>query len=353
MKKLNSLFILFITITAFAQVPRDYYSKATGTGYELKTQLSNIITQGHRDQGYVWTVINACDIDKYYENDGTILDIYSENPLSTDPYNFKPGLKQCGNYKGEGDCYNREHVFPQGYFNENFPMRGDYHHIVATDGYVNNVRNNYPFGEVGTVRVTSKNGSKLGTSKFPGYGGTVFEPIDEFKGDVARMLLYFITRYESQLPNFNGGDSQLDGTRNRGFEQWYIDLLLKWHDKDPVSQREIDRNNCVFSKQGNRNPYIDRPEFVTKIWTTTLSTKNLNIQNEPLSISPNPVKQGLLNIKGLNSEIVKAEIYSITGQLMQTVDKVSSSNSQIQLNNLQKGIYILKVGNQSTKFIVE
>lgn len=351
MKKLTFLFILFIFVSAFAQIPRDYYSSATGKGYELKTQLSNIITQGHRDQGYVWSVINACDIDRYYENDGSILDIYSENPKGKDPYTYTVRDNQCGKYNKEGDCYNREHIFPQGYFRQNFPMRGDYHHIVATDGFVNGKRDNYPFGEVDKAILVFQNGSQLGNSKFVGYSGVVFEPIDEFKGDVARMLLYFITRYESQLPNFNGGGSQLDGTINRGFEQWYINLLLKWHNQDPVSQRKIDRNNCVFSRQGNRNPYVDRPEFVNDIWTSTLSIENIKHQNASFSISPNPVKKGIINIKGLNANPSKVEIYSITGQLVQSVDKIS--NSEIQLNNLTKGIYILKIDHQTAKFIVE
>src|SRR5690606_39825219 len=89
---------------------------------------------------------------------------------------------QCGNYSGEGSCYNREHLIPQSVFNEGSPMKTDGHHVVPTDGYVNGQRSNHPIGKVSSASWTSTNGSKKGTSAVPGYSGTVFEPIDEFKG---------------------------------------------------------------------------------------------------------------------------------------------------------------------------
>lgn len=202
--------MMVISIVASAQEPAGYYSTAQGlSGPALKTELSRIITQGHRDNGYtaLWTAYKTTDIDRFYEKDGTILDIYSENPAGADPYNYTVGTNQCGNYDSEGDCYNREHIVPQSFFNEASPMRNDIHFIRATDGKVNAIRSNYPFGEVGMVLDgPTRNGSMLGTSVSPGYSGTVFEPIDTFKGDVARMVFYFVTRYESQLKDFDTGN---------------------------------------------------------------------------------------------------------------------------------------------------
>lgn len=265
----NSLFIFILASgLANAQAPSGYYSSANGlSGASLKTALSNIITNGHQDKGYngLWTGYKTTDIDKNYENDGSILDIYSEKPSGTDPYKFMPGTNQCGTYSTEGNCYNREHVVPQSLFNEASPMVSDIHFIRATDGKVNGMRSNYPFGKVGTASFTSRNGSRLGTSASSGYSGTVFEPIDEFKGDVARMIFYFVTRYQSRLSTFSSGN-MLGSSAFPGLQTWELNVLLAWHNQDPVSQAEVNRNNASYSFQGNRNPFIDNPNYVNQIW---------------------------------------------------------------------------------------
>ena len=263
--------LLFSVANIFAQIPTGYYDGTAGlTGAALKTKLSQIITSGHQTKSYdnLYNGYPSTDSDNYYEKDGSVLDIYSENPSGKDPYVYQHGSKQCGSYKVEGDCYNREHVFPQGYFNSASPMVSDIHHIVPTDGKVNGNRSNFPFGKVGTANFVSANGSKRGTSASPNYSGTVFEPIDEFKGDVARMILYFATRYESKLSTFSDNDI-LTNTAFPGVEAWELAVLKEWHTNDPVSQREIDRNNAAYTYQGNRNPFIDHPEYVALIWGTT------------------------------------------------------------------------------------
>lgn len=266
MKKII-LFSLFAGL-AHAQAPAGYYNSANGlSGAALKTELSNIITNGHVDKGYngLWTGYKTTDIDKDYENDGTILDIYSERPSGADPYNYTPGSDQCGTYSTEGNCYNREHIVPQSLFNQASPMVADIHFIRATDGKVNGMRSNYPFGKVGSASFTSQNGSKLGTSASSGYSGTVFEPIDEFKGDVARMIFYFVTRYQSKLSTFSSGN-MLGSSAFPGLQTWELNVLLAWHNQDPVSQAEIKRNNASYAFQGNRNPFIDNPNYVNLIW---------------------------------------------------------------------------------------
>lgn len=263
--------LLFSVANIFAQIPTGYYDGTAGlSGSALKTKLSSIISSGHQTKSYdaLDDEYPNSDKDSYYEKDGTVLDIYSENPTETDPYVYQFGVKKCGNYKIEGDCYNKEHIFPQGYFNKASPMVSDIHHIVPTDGKVNGNRSNFPFGKVGSANFVSANGSKRGTSASPNYSGTVFEPIDEFKGDVARMILYFATRYESKLSTFSDNDI-LTNTAFPGVEAWELAVLKEWHTNDPVSQREIDRNNAAYIYQGNRNPFIDHPEYVALIWGTT------------------------------------------------------------------------------------
>lgn len=592
MKKLSFLILIFLSQIILAQAPANYYDGTAGlTGAPLKTKLSQIISNGHIDKGYggLYTGYETTDRDYFFEKDGTVLDMYSENPNGPDPYNYTPGQKQCGNYSNEGDCYNREHIVPQSLFSENSPMVSDINFIRPTDGKVNGMRSNYPFGMVSKPTFTSRNGSKVGNNTTSGYSGTVFEPIDTFKGDIARMVFYFVTRYESRMADFSTGNMLANNTYP-SLQDWELQVLLTWAAQDPVSPEEIARNNASYNFQGNRNPYIDHPEWVQAVWgttssdtqaptapanlavnsttastatlswaaatdnigvasyeiyvdgilkttvsgsvteasvtglvanttysfyiiakdaagnasppsntvqgttlmantdtscanedfenipannnsystrtwtnkginwtatdartdeklnnraivirngsltgsavpngigsltvttqlkfsgsegtfdlfvngvkkgavpyasgklTTTISDINIegnvtvslvntstsnrvalddlswtcysstlglgetNVGSKKLTVSPNPVKNGMIQISGLEESNVKAEIYNMTGQLVQTVDKVSKTSDRIQLKNLPKGIYILKAGNQAAKFIIE
>lgn len=272
--KLKLLFTsLLFSLFSFAQIPAGYYNSATGTGYTLKTNLYNII-KGHTDNGYagLYTTYLTSDRDYYYENDGTVLDMYSENPTGIDPYNYSTSVSsdKCGSYSVEGDCYNREHIIPQSVFNSNSPMVADAHFITPTDGKVNGLRSNFPHGIVASASKTTLNGSKLGTSGVSGYSGTVFEPIDEFKGDIARMYFYFATRYENNVAGYSY--DMFNGTSGQVFTPEFLSMLLTWHAQDPVNAREIARNNAIYARQNNRNPFIDHPEYVQLIWNPTADT---------------------------------------------------------------------------------
>jgi endonuclease I len=194
--------------------------------------------------------------------------MYSENPSGTDPYTYSAGTTQrCGTYSVEGDCYNREHIIPQSTFGSAAPMVSDAHFITPTDGKVNGQRSNYPHGPVTSPTWTSRNGSKLGASTTAGYSGPIFEPINEFKGDIARMYFYFATRYENTVAGYSY--AMFNNTSNQVFTTAFLNLLIAWHNQDPVSAREIDRNNAIYTSQNNRNPYIDHPEYVQSIWNPT------------------------------------------------------------------------------------
>ncbi len=272
MKKVYSLLFLLSFTIGIGQIPNGYYNPATGSGYTLKTQLYNII-KGHADNGYagLYITYQTSDIDNFYENDGTVLDMYSEKPSTTDPYNYSSGSTQrCGTYAAEGDCYNREHIIPQSVFNSATPMVSDAHFITPTDGKVNGQRSNYPHGTVATANWTSLNGGKLGSSSVSGYSGTVFEPINEFKGDIARMYFYFATRYENTVSSYSF--AMFDGSSNKVFTTAFLKMLLAWNAQDPVNEREIARNNAIYARQNNRNPYIDHPEYVQAVWGSTSSS---------------------------------------------------------------------------------
>ena len=235
-----------------AQIPNGYYNTATGkTGEELKTALHDII-KGHHVVSYSG-VLDAFAYTDCKPN-GKIWDIYSN-------YEFNlSGV--CGSYNSEGDCWNREHTWPQSWFNQHSTPRSDLFHVYPTDGYVNGQRANYPYGEVNNPTYTSGNGSKLGPCVTAGYSGKVFEPIDEYKGDIARSYFYMSVRYSTEDDNW--GSSGM--TNKSTILPWAMDMLLRWSDADPVSQKEIDRNNTVYGYQNNRNPFIDHPEFARMIW---------------------------------------------------------------------------------------
>ena len=279
-KLFTSSLLLMLTTFTHAQAPYGYYESTDGLlSYELKTALKIIIDDigdgngfpSHQDQGYgalydAYAAENSGDSDDYFENDGTVLDMYSERSLGIDNYNYEHFENNCGNYSDEGDCYNREHLVPQSTFNSASPMKNDYFHVVPSDGAVNGARGSFPFGEVTNPNYTSTNGSKRGSNTFPGYTGIVFEPIDEFKGDIARAVLYFAIRYEDEFSSSWRTNEVLADNPQDFFVDWYLALLLSWHLNDPVSEREIDRNNNGYQFQSNRNPLIDRPEFAVMIW---------------------------------------------------------------------------------------
>lgn len=288
MKKLL-LPIFFLTSLAFAQAPAGYYDTAAGlTGYALKSKLHDIISAKNINWHYgdLTNFYNQTDLDRYYDHDATnttiLLDMYSEIPSGPDSYEYTTA-NIIGSASAEGLGWNREHMMPQSTFYSNYPMYSDLFYVVPTDARINQLRSNYPYGIAGTTTYyTFSNTSRIGNSAIPGstYTGRVYEPINEFKGDVARSLLYFAVRYEGKLGTFNFNNNTnpasdtnpLDGTEERSFDPAYITMLLQWNTLDPVSQKEIDRNNAVYNIQKNRNPFIDNPSWINAIWGQTADT---------------------------------------------------------------------------------
>ena len=336
--------LIFVGLVGKAQIPPGYYNATSGlTGYPLKTALKSIITNGHNDRGYgsLYSGYVTADADNFYDNDGSVLDMYSENPSGADNYFYTHNNRNCGNYNSENDCYNREHLLPQSVFNSASPMKNDIHFVVPSDGYVNGQRSNLPFGEVTSTTWTSQNGSKKGPCSFPGYSNLVFEPIDEFKGDIARCMLYFATRYESQVSSWSWGP--LNGTSNQVYDQWFVNLLVKWHLQDTVNQREIVRNNASYTYQGNRNPYIDHPEWVTQIWTSTLTNVSISENRfSNLAIFPNPTVNHSVKISN-EFPIDAVSIYTILGKEVSGFSKDNNSTNSIEISGLPSGVLLLKI----------
>jgi endonuclease I len=326
MKLLFTTILTFTVLLGFTQIPNGYYDSAAGlTGENLRTELHNIIDD-HNVQSYssLWTHFNNTD----KRTNGTVWDMYSDNPSGSPAYSYNFGSDQCGSYNSEADCYNREHSFPSSWFNSNAPMDSDLFHLYPTDGYVNGQRSNYPFGEVASATWTSTNGCKVGVNSYPGYSGLVFEPIDEYKGDFARTYFYMVTRYKDVASSFSSAALQGDN-----LSTWTRNMMMAWHVNDPVSAKETDRNNAVYQIQNNRNPYIDHPEWVDSIWTSTVGVEERTISEVKMWSSENSIY-----IERDQSTEGQLAIFNLLGQPI-AFFKISHAEAS-KLLTLNRGIYI-------------
>ncbi|MCD6323485.1 MAG: endonuclease [Clostridiales bacterium] len=251
------LAVLTASIT-LAAIPAGYYDDAAGlSGTSLRQALHNII-DGHTEKSYdyAWTAFASTDIRTSLGSD-YIWCMYTEQELHHDE-------DQQGKYTmDQYITYNREHSWPKSWANESYPHYTDLYHLYPTQANSNTNRNNLPYGEVETATYTTANGTQKGDARAGlGYVGTVFEPIDEYKGDLARTYFYISTRYYTEDSGWNTSPM----TNKSELLEWAVDMLLDWHNNDPVSQKELDRIEAVYAIQGNRNPFIDHPEYVDSIW---------------------------------------------------------------------------------------
>ncbi|MBQ2575627.1 MAG: endonuclease [Bacteroidales bacterium] len=322
------------SVVSFSQIPSGYYDSARDLcGEELRQKLYSIISS-HTTLGYseLWTAYRQTDLN----DNGKIWDIYSN-------CNFTLGTDQCGNYNSECDCYNREHTVPQSWFGDATPMKTDLFHVYPTDGWVNNKRGNLPLGKVSNPTYTSGNGSKIGPCSASGYSGTVFEPIDEYKGDLARTYFYMSVCYK----NKNLGQTSESMFEGSELKPWALQMLLQWHYNDPVSQKEIDRNNAVYALQHNRNPFIDCPYFAEAIWDghcdfesclSPLETANAETYIPKLSASPNPTN-GIVSITS-DRTINSISIFNILGEKTFYIEQ-ETNFAEINVEQYESGIYFV------------
>jgi endonuclease I len=337
MKKYFLITVLLLVGSVYGQIPSGYYNNASGlTGSTLKTALCKII-KNHTTRSYaqLWTDFQTTD----KTSTGNVWDMYSN-------CTFVFGTNQCGSYSVECDCYNREHSMPNSWWGGTTDtMYTDLFHLVPTDGKVNGTRSNYPFGEVTTPTNTTGNGSKLGPCSFAGYTGTVFEPVDEYKGDFARNYFYLATRYESRISSWSS--DMLAGNSFPVFTTWAVNLLLKWHEQDPVSQKELDRNNAIYGIQHNRNPFIDHPEWAECIWATcTTGVENPELDKNFLNVYPNPAAGNVTVSYTLPfASVENIELFTIDGKLILRKDcsNVTENNISIATADIPDGIYFIKI----------
>ena len=280
---LSTIFFFALSLFANSVTPASslptYYQDIDGkAGKALFDAVQKVTKLGYSSLGYdgLWGAYKKTDM----RDNGKIWDMYSD-------CSWTVGSDQCGSYNNECDCYNREHSIPKSWFGGSKSGPGcDIFQVVPTDGYVNNKRSSYAFGEVSSASYTY-DGAKLGSAKsititggntiagntgttISG-SGTVFEPRDEYKGDFARGYFGTMIKWAGDYQAFTSGDGSKMFSSNYnagafGLTKYGVALLMKWHRQDPISQKEIDRNNGIQETQGNRNPFIDYPYLAEYIW---------------------------------------------------------------------------------------
>lgn len=243
-----------MTLAASAEIPAGYYTSLNGKKEgELKTAVYNVVRNFTRVSSY-------SDLPRYFEK----TDVYPQSNRWWDMYSDIPL------YAPSFNGLNREHSFPKSWWGGSTSVGAyvDLNHLYPSERAANTAKSNYPLGTVDDNNITFNNGiCKVG---YPvrGQGGNaqkVFEPDDQYKGDFARTYFYMVTAYQNLTWKYTYMVSQnLYPTLN----QWSIDLLMEWHRADPVSQKEKDRNEVVYSFQNNRNPFIDMPELAEYLWGT-------------------------------------------------------------------------------------
>lgn len=221
----------------------------------LKKQLFSLVNP-HTVYSYdeIWSLFSIVyvNLDTYPCDDNLthIPDVYSA--YCWEPVQEEGG--ECGNYKHEGDCFNREHIWPKswfGGFDYGQNAQTDLYELYPSDGYVNGLRGNYPLGNVdpATISYNSTNGSLIGScaSNIENYVGKCFETADMYKGDIARSYFYLSVAY------WNQWDCCDDvGVNGSSIKPWMEQELRAWHVADPVDEPERRKNEAIFALQNNR-----------------------------------------------------------------------------------------------------
>jgi len=270
MRKTLLLTALLTSMALWAAPPEGYYAGLNGISEPagLKTAVYQIVNPH--------TVPSVSDMERYYYN--SLPQFFQR----TDTY---PGSNRWWDMYSDGTFYapsmsglNREHSFPKSWWggNTDIPPFVDLNHLYPAEREANMAKSNYPLGEVNTSeKVSFDNGvSKVGYAS-NGQGGNaprVFEPADDYKGDFARTYFYMVTCYQNLTWN-SKYSWMLQSNTYPTLKPWAVDLLLRWSHDDPVSQKEIDRNEQVYAIQNNRNPFIDLPGLEQYIWGEKMGQK--------------------------------------------------------------------------------
>lgn len=260
MKRLHTFIAVLACVSAaYAAAPAGYYQPLDGKSREtLKTAAHEVI------RPHTVVTYNSLFPEQFPQTD-VYPELYNGQQRWWEMYSDLVFLVRNG-WRG----MNREHSFPKSWWggdqNEAYT---DLNHLYPSESDANMAKNNYPLGEVQTPKFD--NGITTVGYAYSGMGGgasQVFEPADEYKGDFARTYFYMATCYQDYTWKYT---YMVQNGTYPTLKPWAYEMLLDWSRRDPVSQKEIDRNEAVYRIQGNRNPFIDFPELAEYIWGTKTS----------------------------------------------------------------------------------
>lgn len=264
-----ALAIVACPFNGYSEIPANYYKTINGLAdKDLKNALHTLVYNHTEVKSYSALPEYFRTTDRFPGTDYW-WDMYSDMQVSM--------------YVTFGKYMNREHCFPKSWWGglTNVPAYVDLFHLYPSEASANQAKSNYPLGEV--VTSTFDNGVvKVGYATTGQGGGSpkVFEPNEEYIGDFARTYFYVVTCYQN-LKWDTKYMYMLEQNTYPTLKPWAIDLLLKWHRADPVSEKEVNRNEAVYGFQGNRNPFIDHPELVEYIWGNRVGQKYQGGSSEP------------------------------------------------------------------------
>lgn len=325
--------MIFLPLTLFAQIPNYYQGiDFTQAGADLQSDLSALVTATHTHElvytPQVWNALRLSDLDP--QNQQNVFLIYGYDDTDEDFVNDRTRDKTLSCHTSDCDGrWVREHVFPKSLGNPSFDNTGpgsDAHSIRSVDYTWNNSRSNRKF-TYGT-----------GNSHITNNG--LFYPGDEWKGDVARMMMYMHIRYSERCK------ANYVGMSSHTFHSEMPDIFLQWNAEDPVSEHELVRNEVLQDMQGNRNPFIDNPYLATLIWGGDAAQNTwieLSVQDEIFAqtqIYPNPASD-FLNVSS-NKTIRSVSIFTTIGTKIYSTE-IYKTNAQINLNQFNDGTYILLI----------
>ena len=350
MKNIYSLLLLISVTIGLAQdvAPASPYYNGfnwSQSGITLKSALATKITTTHTNllsYSQVWSALKIVDLDP--SNSGNVLLVYGwENGTDTDVTNDRTRGKDSNS--GNNGDWNREHIFAQSLGDPDLGQLGpgaDAQMLRACDVQRNSLRGNRLYA------AGSGNSGIVGSFWYPG---------DEWKGDVARILMYMYLRYDVQcLPTFVCSGTTASSDINMP------NLLLQWNSEDPVSQYEDNRNTYLGNalntySQGNRNPFIDNPYLATVIWGGPIAQNrwpNIFLDNQSfeytnISVYPNPSMDHKINIESTVA-IDDLQVINLNGQLLMEVKNPQFNNNHYTLENIPNGFYFLKLNSNNQSF---
>jgi endonuclease I len=333
--------LIFLPVLIFSQIPNGYYDSAQDlSGSELKTALHDIISD-HIKFPYTATSTDVWDILKETDEDPE----NSENVILIYTGRSQAKTENSGESSSSGsNRWNREHVWSKSH---GFPAEldtayTDIHHLRPADESVNSSRNNLDFDTGGEAHVEATDCN---------YDSDSWEPRDAVKGDVARMMFYMVVRYD---PGYHSDNSlyDLELVDSTGVDIGLppgeplfgkLSSLIQWHLQDPVDTFEQNRNEVAYGYQGNRNPFIDHPEWVESIFSPQLSS-NTRIGFSRNSLSVEESSGSVL----LDLSIINADPQVDT---QCEVNLVGGSGEPADITDFATAEVIFPAGNSSTQSV--